>query len=316
MHMPTATSAGVSRALHFDLTSLRLFVATAELGSITAAATLHHVAVTAASRRISELEDQFGVALFKRERYGMSPTEAGSKLLAHAREMLRACQAMHLDADAFAHGDKGVVRIAACTSAVLQFLPAEIREFQYLNPDIRIDLQESDSQTVADAVVRGRADIGVLVGGSTDAGLRFEPYRQDEIVLAVPCSHHLAMHKSVSLEQALAYDFVGLPDGTAVSRLMQRIGDQHGAVLRTRIRVASFASMLAMISAGMGIGLIPRGVIDHIAGDLAVTAVPFTEAWSPRDVMLCYKNATALSAHAQQLLRFLAAFPAAHPSPP
>lgn len=305
---PVSRPVGSARALRFDLTSLRLFIATAELGSITAAAAQHHVAVTAASRRIAELEEQFGVALFARQRYGMRPTEAGAKLLAHALDMMRACQAMHRDADAFAHGDKGVVRVAACTSAVLQFLPAEIRAFQRSYPDIRIDLQESDSRSVADAVTQGRADIGVLVPGHDDAALSFEPYRTDELVLAVPRTHELAACDAVNAAQVLAYDFVGLPDGTAVARLMQRIADRHDAVLRTRIRVASFASMLTMISAGIGIGLMPRGVVDHIAGDLEVAVVRLDEPDAQREVALCHKSAATLGGHARALLEFLTTF--------
>jgi DNA-binding transcriptional LysR family regulator len=263
----------LSRALQFDLTSLRLFISTAERGSVTAAAAQHHVAVTAASRRIAELEEQLGVQLFKRQRYGMHPTDAGMQLLGHAREMIRACQAMQLDADAFAHGDRGVVRVAACTSAVLQFLPKEIHAFQHSHPDIRIDLQESDSGAVADAVAKGRADIGVWVPAAGYDELISIPYRKDEIVLAVPARHRLASQTSAQFDDVLPYDFVGLPEGTAVARLMQCLGDERGALLRTRIRVASFASMLAMIAADVGIGLVPRGVVEGFADSFAIKAV-------------------------------------------
>ena len=301
-------SSKISSRLHFDLTSLRLLIATAELGSLTAAAADQHLTVTAASRRIAELEEQLGVALFKRARYGMNMTEAGTQLLGHARQMMKACQSMQLDAYAFAHGNKGVVRVAACTSAVLQFLPGEIREFLRRYPDIRIDLQELDSHGVADAVTGGRADIGVLVPGINDAGLSLASYRRDEIVVVVSRAHEFAARKSLAFSDLLACDFVDLPEGTAVARLMRRLADRHDTILKTGIRVRDFASMLAMVAAGIGVGLMPRGVVEHIAGVLEVEAIPLDDAWARRDVKLCRIDRDLPNDdHVNRLFQFLAA---------
>ena len=68
--------------LHFDLTTLRLFIATAEQGGVTRAAERLHIAPAAASRRIVELEAQLGLPLFDRRLHGMALTEAGRAMLA------------------------------------------------------------------------------------------------------------------------------------------------------------------------------------------------------------------------------------------
>src|SRR5688500_15951787 len=71
--------------IQFDLTTVRLLIATAEPGSITRAAERICLTPAAASRRMKELEAQFGVVLFQRRPHGMALTDAGMALLAHAR---------------------------------------------------------------------------------------------------------------------------------------------------------------------------------------------------------------------------------------
>ena len=84
--------------LHFDLTTLRLFIATAEQGGVTRAAERMHMAPAAASRRIVELEAQLGLPLFDRRPHGMTLTEAGRAMLAHARNISHTVVRMQDDA--------------------------------------------------------------------------------------------------------------------------------------------------------------------------------------------------------------------------
>jgi DNA-binding transcriptional LysR family regulator len=143
-------------------------------------------------------------------------------------------------------------------------------------------------------------------------GLRrtdIDTYRKDEIVLAVPVRHGLASQTSAQFDDVLPYDFVGLPEGTAVARLMQCLGDERGALLRTRIRVASFASMLAMIAADVGIGLVPRGVVEGFADSFAIKAVALRDAWASRNMGLCSRRTTPLGALASELVTFLQKLP-------
>src|SRR5262245_2449085 len=99
-----------------DLASIALFVRIAEMKSITKAARASHIALAAASRRIAQLEDQFGVALFYRNARGVELTPAGNALLIHAREMLEKVGEMRAEISDYSKGVKGVVRIHANAS--------------------------------------------------------------------------------------------------------------------------------------------------------------------------------------------------------
>lgn len=294
-------------SIRFDLTSIRIFIATVEHGSITRAAQEQRVAVTAASRRIADLEQQFGLPLFARRPHGMALTPAGQSLLAHARGVMLAVERMHAEAAAFAHGDKGTVRVAACTSAALQFLPQDLRRHQEAQPDIDIDLHEMSSHDVVKALMQGTVDIGIFERrqNAPPPGLITHAYREDELVLAVPASHPLAARGVVDFVDMLPYAFVALAEGTALTALMREQAARHGASLRLRVRTRSFDSMLSMIRAGLGVGLVPQGVAQSIAGDAAFAHLRIPDAWAHRSFVLCHRQDTRLPASAATLVQDL-----------
>lgn len=292
--------------IRFDLTTIRLFIATAEHGSITGASAEQCLAVAAVSRRIAELENQFGVPLFNRLPHGMALTDAGRSLLAHARSMMHAVERMHDDASAYLHGDKGVVRIAACTSAVLQFLPGDISRFQALHPDIHIDLQEQTSNGVVKLMAQGLADIGVFESSISGPPLATQSYRGDELVVVTPAGHALAVCERLRIAEVLPYEFVGLSEGTAIAATLQRAAAKYGVTLRNRIRVTSFDSMLAMIRAGIGVGLMPRAVADLFAATDEFRRIPLDEPWTARQFVLCRQAVGDMSSAAVTVAEFLA----------
>lgn len=283
------------QTVHFDLVTVRLFIETAETGSVTRAADRIALAPAAASRRLKELEQQFGVPLFQRLPHGMALTDAGRALLAHARSMAHAVARMQDDAQAFRQGDMGVVRIAACTSAVLQFLPQDIQRCQALHPGIKIDLQELNSQGVLQAVGRGVADIGVFESTVGAAGLPTRPYHQDRLVLVVRADHALASLGSVALEDFLEFDVIGLTEGSAISTTLARLAAQARRPLRMRIRVSSFDSMAAMVREGVGVGVMPQAVARSIAGSKVFSRIRIEGDWPQRQLMLCHQADAAMS---------------------
>lgn len=298
---PSAVGAGQP---HFDLVTVRLFIETAETGSVTRAAERIALAPAAASRRLKELEQQFGVPLFQRLPHGMALTDAGRALLAHARSMAHAVARMQDDALAFREGDMGVVRIAACTSAVLQFLPVDIQRCQARHPGIKIDLQELNSQGVLQAIARGVADIGIFESTMSTAGVMpARPYHRDRLVLVVHAEHPLAARDAVGLDDLLDYDVIGLTEGSAISTTLSRLAAQARRPLRMRIRVSSFDSMAAMVRQGVGIGVMPQLVARSVAAGRRFARIRIDGDWPARQMMLSHQSEAAMSRAAMATVR-------------
>lgn len=291
--------------LHFDLTTLRLFIATAELGSVTRAAERMHLAPAAASRRIQELEAQFGLALFQRLPHGMALTEAGRSMLVHARSITHTVVRMQDDAASFRHGDKGVVRLAAPKSAVIQFLPRDIERCAAACPGVRIDLQEMNSQIVQQALARGSVDLGIYEASLGSIDLPTRPYRSDRLVLVVPSGHPLAGRAEVELEDILAWDVIGLTEGSAISIALERQAAEAGLLLRMRMRLGGFDSMAALIAQGAGVGVMPQSVAEAVAGDARLVRLTIRGDWAQRRFVLCHLPEDRLSQAARSVLAVL-----------
>ena len=209
----------------FDLVTLSLFVSVARQGSISAGARQSHLAVGAASKRISDLEAALGTALLYRNAAGVELTDAGQACLVHALRVLQEVEQMAGALSDFAQGVRGQVRIAANTSSLTQFLPEDLAAFMDGHPAVRIDLEEQNSSDIVTAVLENRADIGVFADRTPADGLATFPYRLDELVLIVPQRHPLAGEPQVAFADTLAYDYVGLPPATS---LATRLADESG----------------------------------------------------------------------------------------
>lgn len=302
----TPRVADLAARVRFDLTTVRLFIATAELGGITRAADSLYLVPAAASRRIRDFEAQLGLPLFDRLPHGMALTDAGRAMLAHARSMLHAVDRMQDDAAAFLHGDRGVVRIAACTSAVMQFLPDGISAFNQRQPGIRIDLQESNSQGVMKAVKRGVADLGVYEGTLGQINLPTAPFRDDRLCVVTRVGHPLEGRKHVGIAEILDFDVIGLTEGASISLTLARLAAEADRTLSMRIRVGSFDSMIAMIAAGIGIGVMPESIAATFATGPTFVHLPIDEGWARRRFVICRQVDEALSGAARAVFDFLA----------
>src|SRR3989338_293061 len=138
--------------MQFDLTDLRLFVATADEGNMTRAAERQHLSLAAASARIKSLEAQSGLSLLYREARGVRLTPPGEAFLFHARGVLRQAEQLRTDLQEYGGGLRGHLRVFANTTAVTDFLPEILPGFLADNPKINIDLQEKPNPEIARGV--------------------------------------------------------------------------------------------------------------------------------------------------------------------
>ena len=296
-----------SARLHFDLTTLQLFITTAELGSVTRAAEKMHMATAAASRRILEIEAQFGLPFFERRPHGMAITDAGRAMLAHARSITHTVLRMQDDAASYLGGEQGVVRLAAPKSAVIQFVPSDIARCARECPGVRIDLQEMNSQIVQQALRRGIADVGIYEAGLGSIELPTLPYRSDRLTVVVPAGHALAERSALTLDDILACDLIVLGEGSAISLMLQRLADDEGRLLRMRMRVNGFDSMAPLIAQNLGIGVMPEAVARTVARGDGLACVAIRGDWAQRQFLLCHRPPEALSQAARSVVRVLSA---------
>ena len=303
-----------SFARRIDLTSLQLFAAVCETGSIGKAAQREFIAPSALSKRLSDLEATLGSALLHRHSRGVHLTPAGQNLLQHARAVLFSLERMQSELSEYADGARGQIRMHASISATVQFLPEDLGDFIRLHQGVKIDLEEHLSSEVVRAVQEGAADFGVCNTADGVGELQTLPYRQDQLVLIVPTGHALAANTSVAFEETLAFDHVGLHSNSSIYVAMRQAAAALGQSIKLRIQVSGLDAMGRMIHNGLGIGVMPLRAFTLIHGAGGLTAVALSDAWTTRRIELVARDFSTLPRTARLLVDHLTA--ANHTMPP
>jgi DNA-binding transcriptional LysR family regulator len=296
-----------SFARRLDLTTLQLFAAVCEHGSIGKAADKEFIAASAVSKRLSDLEAAAGTALLYRHARGVSPTPAGEAFLHHARSVLLSLDRMQGDLGEYAEGVKGHVRIHANISAIVEFLPEDIGAFAKRHPQIKIDLQEHLSSDVIRAVHDGAADVGICNQQADLQGLQQQIYRQDKLMVVFPRKHALARRKQIAFVETLGFDHVGLHSTSALYLSQRRAAAEAGKLLQLRIQVTSLDAMCRMIHNGLGVGVMPDRAFELVGSVGDLVAVPLTDAWGARDLLIVARDFETLPAPARLLVEHLMA---------
>ena len=287
-----------------DISSLALFVRIAETKSITKAAEKGHIALAAASRRVAQLEEMFGVQLLYRTAKGVELTPAGTAMLFHARTLLRQVDEMGAELSDYTRGGKGLVRVQANTSALAQFLSQDLASFYAAHPGIKVSLEEQRSGAIVQAIQSGTADIGIVMEGTPTGELECFEYRSDTLVAVLPKKHPLR-GKRVAFARLLDYDFVGLEGDTMISKLLATRAAAEGKALRLRVQLKGFDVVAKMIQAGLGIGVLPETAARSFAGPMRLRLVPLTDDWARRRMLVCVRQRATLAATARTLLDHL-----------
>ena len=265
-----------------DLSTLRVVVAAADLGSISAASERLQLAVAAASSRITALEESLGFRVFERSSRGVQLTPAGQMLVQRSRALLTDADRLAQHLRGYSEGLQGHVRVLANTSALLEVLPQRLAQFMKAHPLIRIDLEERGSPEIPLALIEGRADFGVVDLPVPPAGLAFTPFFSDTLVLLTPRSHRLATRRRLRLADALDEPFITLTDGTALSNRLLASAADAGQPLHVRMRMRGFDAVCRMVAAGLGVGVLPLEAIAPQLAHLPLTAVPLSDPWARR----------------------------------
>lgn len=291
----------------FDLISLRLFVAVVDSGTLTAGAERFGISLAAASRRIAELEHHCALPLLMRSRHGVTATTAGQSLHRHALDLIAQLERLALAVNDMQVGAGGHLRLWANPSAFGGFLPDLLAEYVRLNPEVRIDLEDSMSEDAVRAVFAGTAELAVIGENTPCEGLETLVCDIDQLVLMTPRGHPLAGSEAVAFERALDFDFVTLGLTASLTRRIGSAAEATGRILSIRIRARSFDAIARIVAAGIGVTILPRAATSLYSSALGLPVMALQGVDMQRRLMLAMRKRDALSAAALMLVELVEA---------
>lgn len=278
-----------------DFVTLKLFCAVVQSGSITKGASACNLALSAASRRLSDFEATVGVPLMDRSVKGVTMTPAGHAVMQHALRLFQGFEQLSNELSEYSKGVKGHVRLWANMSALTEFLPSTLASFLKAHPEIQVEVEEQLSGDIVRALIDGIADIGVFAEGPVTSGLDTQIMGRDQLVIACSKDHPLRKRKVISFEECLEYDFVGLNRGSSLLELTSRNAEKLGKQMRHRIQVRSYDAMCKMIAVNLGIGVLPYQACAPQLQAMGLKVIQLEDAWAKRTLLLATKQ------HAPQL---------------
>ena len=203
-----------------ELRQIRYFIAVAELLSYSKAAKQLHVSISPLSRQIRQLEDEFGVQLFERDRRRVALTEAGRLFLREGQSLIRQTESLSDQLRRAKAGDLGVIRVAVGLH-LGDMIGTLVRQHSQLHPSVEIQCQGIFSTMQNAALREGTIDVGFL-RPPVDSVLASEVLYEEPLVALMGKTNPLASRKSVRIED-LAEETLFLPDRNVGKGLLDKI---------------------------------------------------------------------------------------------
>jgi DNA-binding transcriptional LysR family regulator len=270
----------------FTFRQLDYFVATAEHGNVSAAARARHVAQSAMSMALTQLEASLGESLFhRRPGHGLVLTPAGKGFLQQARGLL--ALAAEMSAPAEAQGPlKGRLAIGCFRDLAPYIVPRLMAGFRRRHPDVSVDLYEGDFHEVREGLVSGRTELAVTYELGTEAGMKRWTLATLPPYALLPRDHPLAKRKRVSL-RALAKERLILEDMAQSREYFMSLFWAHGLQPSIGQYTGTFEMQRGLVAHGLGVALSctrPQG--DRSYDGVAIACRPIQEKLEPQRVVL------------------------------
>lgn len=271
-----------------EVHQLEYLVALAEEGSFTKAAERALVAQPSLSQQIQKLEREIGQPLFDRLPRGVVPTEAGQRLLEHARRILAELRDAKRRASELRDRVAGTLAVGAIPTIAPYLLPRVTRRFVERYPDVDLMVIEDVTARLLEGVERGELDLALMSSAVPPHSVLLETVGSEPLVLLLPARHPLAKRKTVAWEQMEKEPFLVLHDMHCLAGQVMRFCKPHGIKPRVVARGAQLATLASMVSAGLGI-LVAPAMMQPCDHDKSRVYRPFDHAPPSRE--LCVATA-------------------------
>ncbi|MGA9719956.1 MAG: LysR substrate-binding domain-containing protein [Acidobacteriaceae bacterium] len=268
---------------------LTVFRAVAAQRSFRRAAEQLYLTQPAVTQQIKALEELIGLPLFDRSGREVALTPAGELLLRYTEESSTVLERAAIELAALKGHLSGTLRIAASTTIAQYILPPLLGAFLRLHPAVRVELDSSNTESVADAIATGRAALGLVEGPPHSSQVRSEIWLADELVLLAPPSHEWASQQFITLQQLAAAPLLMRERGSGTREVIETTLDAAGLPardLRLAMELNSTEAILGCIESGVGVGFVSRSAIQRQLAMGTLSIVQVKGLSIPRDLLL------------------------------
>jgi DNA-binding transcriptional LysR family regulator len=242
---------------HGTLPQLRLFEATARLGSFTRAAQELHMAQPTASVQIKKLSETVGVPLFEQVGKRLYLTDAGRRLYESCQEVFRAFTTLEESLAGLRALDSGRLRLAVSTTG-MGFAPRLLGAFVALHPGVETSMQAHNRQALLERLAKNEDDLYLFADAPEMEEVVVQELLPNPLVVLARDDHPLAGQRNIPFAALAAEPFLMREEGSGARRIAMRLFHGHGLAPKIRMELGTNEAIKEAILAGLGITIISR----------------------------------------------------------
>ncbi|MEM1286342.1 MAG: LysR family transcriptional regulator [Pseudomonadota bacterium] len=301
-----------------NLRHLKYFVATAETGQVSRAASALSISQSSVTGAIKELEQTLGASLFQRSSYGMELTEPGREFLGSCKEILEKVD----EATKLTQRRSeltGSISLAASYTVLGYFLPYHLDRLAQLHPGLTITVHEMNRESIEEALLTHRIDMAVMLTSNVS-----NPYLESETLMRSPRrlwvanGHRFARNGKATFEEIAEEDYIMLTVDEAAHTTM-KYWSLTNYRPKTKLQTSSVEAVRSMIANGQGVTILSDMVyrpwslegkrLETAATDILTPTMDVGLAWpreaefsQPMQVLHDYFRQSYISPHLPQHL--------------
>jgi DNA-binding transcriptional LysR family regulator len=277
------------------LSPFRYLDEVARCGSIRVAADRLHVAPSAISRQIKNLELEVGETLFERHARGVVLTAAGEIYVQYARSVLQDRERMRSEIDDLKGLRRGHIRVYSIDGVVAGPLSTALYAFRRNYPGVTFRLVSTGTEIVTRAVRDGDADVGVAFQSAHEQDVRIAHRIQDPLHAVVARKHPLAKSKTIEFAEAFKYP-VAIPELTfGIRRLVDARCRSLRITLQPALETNSIEALRGFARSGAGLTMLPFLSTKRDLDLGLVAAIPFSDG-------ILQRSSTDICVHHKRIL--------------
>lgn len=279
--------------MDLNLRDIRAFIAVAQTGSFTRAATRLHLSQPALTVQIRRLEETVGVRLFDRNSRNVALTPSGRELLPVLQKSLHDMEHVLIDARALGDGSSGTVRMACLPTFAASLLPDLIQDLKKEVPRASFYIRDVVASMVNTLVRNEDVDIGLTGGELPDATFEVLYAGVDRLVVICPKEHPLARRRRIALEHLVSVPLVLTAPGTSVRAVVDAALAHASRKPDIACEPTYMMTAVAMVRSGLGVTILP-GTAREVRAEPGLVARPIYDPAFVRPIALIKKRGRTL----------------------
>lgn len=287
------------------LEDLKLFRDVVAEHSVSRGAELNEITQSAASQQLKELDNQCQVPLLDRSRRPLAPTPAGELFLAFCETVLREKEELDAALSEFRADVEGTVHLTTIYSVGLSEVAQLQAEFAKRFPQVELVVEYLRPERIYEAILAGRADLGIVSYPSATRDLVVIPWRQEEMVVAAAPTHRLAQFPSLHPAQLEGASFVAFDQELPIQHHIEKYLREQKVTVKKVIHLDNLDSIREAVAQQVGITIAPKPALKSFLDQGRIVAIPLVPKGLRRPLGIVHRRKKKFTRAAQAFLDLL-----------